>query len=100
MLATAARRGQTQTDGEDCVVPSARTPDDSPPPTVRPYPLPDDLPAGQGGLAIHSRQRDGFPAPMIGVDGRPVLREFGDAVVVLPPGPHIVEVQLGEPVRS
>jgi len=70
------------------------------PPTVLPYPLPDDLPAGQGGLAIHSRQRDGFPAPMIGVDGRPVLREFGDAVVVLPPGPHIVEVQLGEPVRS
>jgi hypothetical protein len=65
-----------------------------------PYPLPDSLPAGLGGLVIHSRPREGYDPAIIGIDGEPAMREFGDAVVALPPGPHIIEVQYGQPVRS
>ena len=62
-----------------------------------PYPLADSLPPGQGGLAIHSRPRDGIKRTIHRIDGKPAMTEFGDAVLALPPGPHIVEVPYGNP---
>jgi hypothetical protein len=78
---------------------------DSPYPVL---PLPADtppvLPEGTGGIAVHTRcpprARRFTLAPIVGVDGKPAVYGWGDALVVVPAGERLVEVQYVEPMRS
>jgi hypothetical protein len=72
-----------------------------------PYPSADrpaKLPPGHGGLALRAwvarRDEREFLAPIVGVDGEPAMYGWGAALVALPAGEHLVEVQYVEPVRA
>lgn len=62
------------------------------------------LPADSGGIAVHTECSRGALrytlAPMVGVDGRPAVHGWGDALIVVPPGERLVEVQYVEPMQS
>lgn len=65
---------------------------------------PPDLPAGHGGIAVHAwcppaAERHTL-APMIGVDGKPATYGWGHALIVVPTGERLVEVQYIEPQQS
>lgn len=76
---------------------------DSPYP-VLPCDTPPTLPDGFGGIAVHTRCPAGAErhtlAPIVGVDGRPAVYGWGDALVVVPAGERLVEVQYVEPMQS
>jgi hypothetical protein len=63
---------------------------------------PPDLPPGHGGIAVHteSAAESAAPPPLVGVNGRPAVRAWGDALVVVPAGEHLVEVQQVTPRQS
>ncbi|MEW2143441.1 hypothetical protein AB0869_11550 [Micromonospora vinacea] len=65
---------------------------------------PPQLPPGHGGIAVHiwcPPQSARFTlAPMVGVDGRPATYGFGRALIVVPVGERLVEVQYVSPQRS
>ncbi|WP_406107894.1 hypothetical protein [Micromonospora globbae] len=65
---------------------------------------PPALPPGHGGIAVHvwcpPEARRHTLAPMVGVDGRPATYGFGRALIVVPAGERLVEVQYVEPQRS
>ncbi len=61
------------------------------------------LPDGYGGLAIRTWRTSRLAAdlaPIVGVDGEPAMYGWGEALVPLPPGEHLVEVQYVEPVHT
>ena len=63
-----------------------------------------DLPTGHGAIAVHAWCPPAAArytlAPMIGVDGRPATYGWGRALIVVPAGERLVEVQYVEPQRS
>jgi len=71
------------------------------------FPLVDDpgaLPDGHGGIAVEvtgtrSARRVAL-APQVGVDGAPAMYGWGRAIIVVPPGEHLVEAQYLEPMDS
>jgi hypothetical protein len=73
-------------------------------PVVPVPPTGPEFPAGHGGVAVHTsvrrEDRRAFDPPMIGIDGEPAFHGWGTAVVVVPAGEHVVEVQSETPVRS
>lgn len=70
-----------------------------------PYPVlandradrPPRLPEGHGAVALYawcpSPAERYTPEPMVGVDGKPACRCWGEVFIVLPAGEHLVEVQ-------
>lgn len=65
---------------------------------------PPELPGGHGAVAVHTwcppaAERYTL-APIVGVDGEPASYGWGHALIVLPAGQHLVEVQYIEPIRT
>lgn len=63
-----------------------------------------ELPAGHGAIAMDvwcpPRAQRFTLAPIVGVDGQPAMYGFGRALIVVPAGERLVEVQYVEPQRS
>jgi hypothetical protein len=66
-----------------------------------------ELPAGHGALAVDAWRTPGEAkdsldgqAPIIGIDGKPAASGFGRALVVVPAGERLVEVQVGKPRQT
>lgn len=65
---------------------------------------PPRLPAGHGAVALYawcpSPVKHPGPAPIFGVDGKPATQCWGEALIVLPAGEHLVEVQSEDSMGS
>ncbi|MEQ4205066.1 hypothetical protein ABN028_28095 [Actinopolymorpha sp. B17G11] len=61
------------------------------------------LPAGHGAVAIEAwcpRSEQNAALPIIGVDGKPATHGFGRALIVVPAGERLIEVQEGRPRQT
>jgi hypothetical protein len=77
-----------------------------------PYPVlandradrPPRLPEGHGAVALYawcpSPVKHPGPAPIFGVDGKPAAQCWGEALIMLPAGEHLVEVQSEDSMGS
>jgi hypothetical protein len=90
--------GDMSTDADEILTAYPGSPYD-----IRPPDQTGTLPPGHGALAIHAwrpRAETDAVAPIIGVDGKPVTYGFGRALVVVPAGERLVEVQEGRPRQT